>query len=342
MCNINIIKSITNRKSARLTECMNVVSFNSFLSNKDSEGFYCEDFKVKRSLDKQVMKGEHSLIVSHQRISTSGKNAEMTQPLESKNFILTHNGVMRTLNGISIGNVKESDTYEYLQKFEEYYALSGDTIKTIQQICKETTGSYSIVLFNKKTKEFYYYKNYITNMYIAKSKSYLMLSTKEENVEYMQKYFGGESEREAVKHEVIYDLNRNFEAVAEFNIYEPPKVETQKQLPSSDGWGEPSRGRRDGIRGHRSISTADSDRIRIKKALEGSGFTGVRCGIHNGYANIGVDISKADSFEAIFAQDFVRLNPKYGRARYELPLTVIMQYSDSFHQAGLSCLENFI
>ena len=217
MCNINIIKNWKGKKSAKITEAMNVVSYHSYVSNDDAEGWFGDNYKVTKSVEKQIMSGKHSFIVSHQRRSTSGKNADMAQPLESENFILTHNGIFTGL-----GNEKVSDTYEYLQSLEKLYKETDNTITSIKQLNKVTAGYYSVVLHNKKTGETYYYKDTGAQMFFVSTDTWFLASTKKDNVEYLQKYFGLQEAVAAVDATNIYDLNDNFRVVDTFEMYVAP------------------------------------------------------------------------------------------------------------------------
>lgn len=223
MCNINIIIRRDKKRTTGVTECMNVVSFNSYLKNDDAEGYYCEDFKPKKAIHKQIIRGRHSLIVSHQRISTSGKNENMTQPIETDHFLVTHNGVF-----FGLGTVDDSDTYNYALKLEEKYAKNNSLIASLKELNKETDGRYSVAVYNKETREFIYYKCRGSFMYQAISKNYIMMSTIKDNVQYMVKYFNEEADISEVENTKFLDLNNNLEVIDTFEEYVSPPI---KQIP---------------------------------------------------------------------------------------------------------------
>lgn len=214
------------KKDRRITECMNVVSTLSYEKNSDGDGYFTEKLKIHKSEDKLIYKGSHWFIVAHQRLATSGKIPEMVQPLESKNFLFAHNGVFRNVDEKTH---KESDSWAYLTKVEEAYAKTGNTVKAIQNVNNNTSGSYSCVIYNKKTHEFYYFKETASNMYIAKNEKYKLMSTKRDNVEYMVKFFGLNETVQTMPDNIIIDLTKDASKeallkVGEFEKY-VPKIE---------------------------------------------------------------------------------------------------------------------
>lgn len=319
MCNINIIMNLKGTKSTKITEAMNVVSYNSYLGNDDAEGWYADDFKVKKSVEKQIMTGKHSFIVSHQRRSTSGKNAKMSQPLETKNFILVHNGIFSGL-----GNEKESDTYEYLMNLEEKYKSLQDTKAAIKQLNSETGGYYSVVIYNKKTKEFYYYKDTTSTMYFIKSNTWLVMSTNKHNVEYLKKYFNIKEDLAEVDPKNIYDLNNKFKIVGTFEmkVYKP--VQTTHTSSYWNDWAN---------RASRQNLTRD----KIIKVLHGMGIQPVTVGLHSGYVMLGLVLEDLTDFkdmfpEAVFVKTKEGQPNKEDRYLYTLEANEIMDMIDDMEE----------
>ena len=233
MCNINIIMRKDGLKDREITNCMNIVSSLSYSSNKDGDGFFGDDFVVQKHEDKLIYRGDYSFIISHQRLSTSGKISKMTQPLETKQFIFVHNGIFRNVKEDSL---KQSDTHAYLKLLEKEYKKLGDTKKAIKALNKKTTGYYSCILFNKKTKELYYYKEGTSSMYILEGVNYRLMSTKEDNVDYMRAYFSLKGEVKKVEDGKIYDLTKSkWKHVDTFEKYEytPVKSNWSNNLPVS-------------------------------------------------------------------------------------------------------------
>lgn len=280
MCNINVIMNLSGEKSYKVTEAMNVVSYNSYQGNDDAEGWFGDGFKIKKSTEKQIMSGKYSFIVSHQRRSTSGKNENMHQPLKSKDFIIVHNGVFSDL-----GNTKVSDTYEYLIKLQNKYNEVGDTIQAIKSVNYETKGYYSIVLKNRKTGEFYYYKDSGSRMSFIKSTKWLLMSTSKTNTEYLKKYFKVSSDISDVDPYKIYDLNNKFKEVAEFEEKPIPKT---KYIPSGTHYSIPN------------MRSTTPKRDSIEKILNSYGIQPMTIGIHGDHVLLGINEKDLDEFMQTF------------------------------------------
>lgn len=222
MCNINMVFRKDGRKDKRLSEFMNLMSWYSFQNNNDGEGFINEKFKITKSVNKLIYSGSHKFIISHQRLTTSGRVPEMTQPLENDDYIIIHNGVFKEMGG----NL-ESDTAVYLKKLSE--KDKDNPINAIKEISKETFGSYSVVLYHKATGKLMYYKNALKDMYIMETEKYRFLSTIKENLDYMKIYLNEpETEVYSVVEKEIINLNRldkwikfdNFETAR--RVFYPP------------------------------------------------------------------------------------------------------------------------
>lgn len=230
MCNINVIIKKDKVPSPEVLNCMNVVSAISYEGNSHGDGFYGNDHQVCRNKGKLIYRGDYSFIVSHQRLATSGKIDSMIQPLQSKNFILVHNGIFRNVDEESL---KQSDTHAYLKLLEEDYKTTKDAVQTIINVNEKTEGYYSCVLYDKNTDKHYYYKESHSNMYIIDTKDYRLMSTREDNVEYMRAYFGLKKEAVKVEDGEVIDLMANsWKVVGKFSKYTKPEVKSSWET----GW----------------------------------------------------------------------------------------------------------
>ncbi len=221
MCNINFIYNKKQKDKIQLAEVMNCMSFNSFLNNKDGEGFIAinEKGKVKtgKSKTKMVFLEASKFLLTHQRLATSGLDEEYIHPHETKSLILVHNGVF---SGLAEG--EKSDTRVYAERLEEEYKKQkGDLIKAIQELNSEVSGSYSIVVYEKKTGKAYYYKEFTTNAWMVENKDYFVMSTEKDNVKYAKLYLKmGKVEPKEIEEKIIYDIFDKFKNVGTF---EEPK-----------------------------------------------------------------------------------------------------------------------
>lgn len=196
---------------------LSTVTLSSYLTNKDAEGVYFSDTeKLVKGEDKINMCEYYNsikksnFVMTHQRISTSGKTKEYAQPFicEDNNFVLMHNGIINEFLGD-----KGSDTYGYfynhfLVKFNE---LKGSrekkTIRAIKETLTECKGSYSIALYDTKKDIMYYFKN--KNKCISFNKSdddkLLYITTKDSNNSYLD-FFYREFSEMTIKDEIIYKV----------------------------------------------------------------------------------------------------------------------------------------
>lgn len=310
MCNINIIINKKGKKTREISECMNAVSFNSFLKNSHAEGYFDESFQVKKAVHKLIYTGEHSLLVSHQRIATSGHNAEMAQPIEIGNFIIAHNGIMSGL-----GTEELSDTYVLLQELVKEYEKTKDTVQAIKNITKEHYGYYSIVLYNKLTDELIYFKESQSNMFILDSPEYILMSTLQDNVEYMQKYYNlakyDISEVEPLK---IFNL-RTWESLGTFE-------KKEYQAKNSSGW---SKSYNDSYTSPKKTFSVPRDaREQVLQVLEWYGIDYLSVGINGDTVTIGIPDKSITKFEKVFYNcDY--LKNKKGKLLYNVPTKDVLQ-----------------
>src|SRR3989337_1675447 len=106
MCNLNIIKN------ADIMPFLLTASAISYDGNDDGDGIYCDKMEKEVKSDKKLnlnlykdQLNTSNVILSHQRIATSGKTTENHQPLSNEEFVIIHNGVLWGL-----GDVHKSDT----------------------------------------------------------------------------------------------------------------------------------------------------------------------------------------------------------------------------------------
>jgi hypothetical protein len=71
-------------------------------------------------------------------------------------------------------------------------------------------------VLERTSGKIYYYKEDFTKMFVAQDKKHLVLSTREDNVEYAVNFLGINGKCREVKPFRIYDVLDNFKAVASF------------------------------------------------------------------------------------------------------------------------------
>jgi hypothetical protein len=204
---------------------MDVVSYNSFRTNDDGEGFWGfqngKDIKQDRSFFKlRYAPHTYWFLASHQRFKTSGDGLENIHPHETKDLIIEHNGVFYAL-----GDKDKSDTKKFAEKLqEEYDVQGGDLIKAIGELMPKMNGSYSVLILDKNTKRVYYFKDRATSMYKVENDKYLIMSTDEDNASFGKWFFEIDTKVEEVKPYVIYNILNGFKSVGKFKDYVDSKT----------------------------------------------------------------------------------------------------------------------
>jgi len=205
MCNINILIRKDGKRVLALKECANMMTYHSFVSNSDGEGMILDENTIMKSEGKILLRDERPYrVIAHERLTTSGKSKDNLHPHETKDLLLVHNGIFS-----GIGDDKESDTKKYTDILQGEFEKTKDLIEAIKQTQKLTSGSYSIVILEKKTGELYYYKNEMTDMYYASDNKYFVMSTKQINVSLASAFLGMNKKVIEVKPFVIYKIKND-------------------------------------------------------------------------------------------------------------------------------------
>jgi len=196
MCNINILmkkKGIKRVENSKTPIFLKDVTEQSFERNRDGEGIYLNGI-VEKSLKKINIMGyseeilKSNLIITHQRLATSGYTQDFVHPFESEDFILVHNGIINDFLG-DLG----SDTSGFFNKLNKIFKKNTGTreeriTKSLKKLLDGLNGSYSIALFDKKEKFLYYFKNNRTNINFYKSKNMLFITTFEGNSYFLREF----------------------------------------------------------------------------------------------------------------------------------------------------------
>lgn len=190
MCNLNIlVRTAPEIERSNIAAFLQSVTSHSFIHNNDGEGFYSNG-KVVKGLSKinyfrySNLLSDSQIIITHQRLSTSGFYARYTQPFTSAEFIIAHNGILYDfIKG------EPSDTHNFFKTFllrfekDNFSSREQRIITIIRDILgnSEYLTSFSIILLDKITNILYYFKNSNTNIHFFKSKGILYITTNDEN-----------------------------------------------------------------------------------------------------------------------------------------------------------------
>ncbi len=220
MCNLNIIIKRENAISdkhdlIKLRDFLNKVTTKSYENNSDGDGVYIIDtiVKSKNKVDinkfKEMLK-QTNIILTHQRLATSGLTEEYTQPFQEHNFVLAHNGIINTFLE-EVG----SDTFGFFNQFIDNFKSLKKTkatreekiIKSVKKLLdKLEYGSFSISLYDKKSKNLYYFKNDSTDIHFFRSDKMLYITTEEDNIQFLQN-LEGKFKKVKIKNLDIYRID---------------------------------------------------------------------------------------------------------------------------------------
>ncbi|MCH7534156.1 MAG: hypothetical protein IH948_00120 [Bacteroidetes bacterium] len=217
MCHLNII--IKNRIGEDIVKSLPAflmgVTRNSYEGNSDGDGIFLSNnnslYKGKKKVNLYKYEDqirESNFIITHQRIATSGKESKYIQPFQNKEFILIHNGVITEME-----EDNHSDTYVFFKKFIKYFNTSTKTTRDqkIVDSIKETvdpltTGSYSIAIYDKTTKNLYYFRNYYAAINLYMNPNFYYITTSYDNDSFLN-MFDLEFKEVELKEYVIYKIN---------------------------------------------------------------------------------------------------------------------------------------
>lgn len=186
MCNIN---TIIHRKgvSPKLRELalLEQSAGHSFIYNSDGEGVYFSGTGklIKKSSKINLIQYRKDFlksrtVITHQRLTTSGHSPKYHHPFESVDFVMVHNGVVS-----EYATRKASDTHGLFKTLVQRFSNRKKEERTdaivgaIKDVFDNLSGSWSIVLYDKKTRLSYYFKNSGTSINFSVTPNYLFIST---------------------------------------------------------------------------------------------------------------------------------------------------------------------
>jgi len=215
MCNLNIL---FHKKKIDITGFIQSVTSNSFTRNKDGEGFYCD---YENTFNKDLNKinynnfpeiNKSNVVISHQRLSTSGFSVKYNHPFINKDFVMVHNGI---INQFKEGK-KQSDSKGFFDKFNKQFKKYSKNnnreqsiLKSIKKLFKNDLGSYSIMFYDRKTENSYYFKDSYTRINFYKNKDFLYITTLEDNELFLNLLDYKEFDILNIKSNKIYKINKN-------------------------------------------------------------------------------------------------------------------------------------
>jgi len=217
MCNINAL--FVRKKIGTITPFLMAVSSHSFVANDNGEGIFTSSNNlVHKQLDKinyfkfssDIEKS--NVVITHQRFSTSGFELEYNHPFENSQFVLVHNGVINQFK-----ETQGSDTFGFWNKFNtefnsitQHVSREEKITRVLQKLFAKDEGSYSILIFDKKTRQSYYFKgtNY-PSIHFYSNDEYLFITTNSENSVFLSLLTDTEFNVLDIKDRKIYKISQD-------------------------------------------------------------------------------------------------------------------------------------
>ena len=166
--------------------------------NSDAWGYFTPTFTNKFSGNhiSQNLKINHAddwFIVGHNRLSTGGdpKDNKNNHPFCSNNYIMMHNGrITNTDKLIKKYNLEteniNTDSYVILKLIEQFH--SSNFKNTLNNVLPLIEGTYSILIYDKKYDQLYYFKDHNTSFNIGISgKNTIVMSTSKRRIKNFNK-----------------------------------------------------------------------------------------------------------------------------------------------------------
>jgi glucosamine 6-phosphate synthetase-like amidotransferase/phosphosugar isomerase protein len=244
MCNINAIYRKNGTTS--LTGFIQSISANSFVRNDHGEGAFFsstnEVIKTRNKIDYIPYKNDienSKIVITHQRYSTSGFEVQYNHPFQSKEFVLVHNGVINQfLNGSG------SDSSGFFNKFvaqfdsiHSHLSRQQKIIYVLKNLFRQDSGSYSILIYDKKSRCSYYFRNSpAINFY--KNNDYLFITTESENSTFLTMISDEKFVELVIEPGVIYNIDEKARVfkLARLHKYERDKSEKQTKISDNKEW----------------------------------------------------------------------------------------------------------
>lgn len=194
--------------------------------------------------------------LAHTRWSTHGKVSKANaHPHNSENFSIVHNGIIENYLGLKCDLINkgydfksETDSEVILYILEESYKKSGSVFKAIQDVIKQTKGSYALGIIHRKNDEVIWSVKKESPLVIGKAKNMSLMASDKSAIDTCAEeiYYLGDNEiAKLEKKEVTFftsegkllykqgikiDKNKeivgkgDFEYFMEKEIYEQPEV----------------------------------------------------------------------------------------------------------------------
>jgi len=183
MCNVHFI--VSNGINEKHKVVLKRMLEKAYIFNSHGWGIW-NDGKSIKGLKTIKYKNKHlkgKTIIAHNRFATHGsKTLDNTHPFETKSFVLAHNGIISKVDNKDTNVTdKKTDTLLFAEFLQRNYEKYKDELKALHETIEHTTGSLSICVYFKHSKNLYYYRNQ-GDFHIFKTAEGIIGSTSVENI----------------------------------------------------------------------------------------------------------------------------------------------------------------
>lgn len=241
MCQVHLVKAMGQNLSLQEIEAFTTLMTRGGLYNPDAWGYSCkkgvykekgspyeyEKETLKKKIKNFMGKDRGTYLIGHNRLTTHGSEDKNhnNHPFETTDLVMVHNGIIN--NHEELKNNKrlfykaETDSYLIVQAIQNLIDGGSHVVNAIKVVAELLTGSYSVLLLDKRTENIYYFKNKSTSFSFALigigSKKILVGSTDIENLHniYVEKEMIFSKEKydtyleTVAKPEIIYKIDND-------------------------------------------------------------------------------------------------------------------------------------
>lgn len=217
MCHI-IIAAKKGGLGSELAESVIAGTYLAFERNPHMEGIYTsKEQKVHKSLpkmrlfDKKKEIAKSEIVIYHARFSTSGKGFNNCQPWIDNNRVMVHNGVFNIRNHSDANKSDSILVFDKLGSLLKAQKSFKDAFKeSLDELTGSTNGSYSVGVYDPRTRTLDYTKNSSTGMEYYEFEGGFVMSTRSMYV--FDNMFGRSKSLQTHKH-YIARLDENFSLI---------------------------------------------------------------------------------------------------------------------------------
>jgi hypothetical protein len=182
MCEVQIMRALNGTLDKEDLQNFYILMKKGGVSNRDAYGIFTNDYMFRKKgsfaeekeenitpLTSNILKGNPSFIVGHNRLTTQGSSDKNhnNHPFPTKDWIIVHNGVIyndrELCNKHNLEYKEETDSAIAVNLLQMYSDEGKSSTECIKRVGEELMGSFSICAYNRKEDRLFYFKNSSTS-----------------------------------------------------------------------------------------------------------------------------------------------------------------------------------